>query len=72
MEEVKSCLEYLDQKEYMPDPLLLTKIFSNKERICKVRKKNDPGWAKLDSKGKVKNLQKVYDIKKVEHQRGAI
>ena len=43
LEEFKSRLDYVE---------LLTKIFSDNESVYKVRKKNDAGWAKLDSNEK--------------------
>ena len=51
---------------------LLTKIFSDNEHICKVRKENDPGWAKIDSNEKAKDLREVCDTNLVDHQRASI
>ena len=49
LEEVKGRPDYVEHKDNMPSELLLRKIFSDNESFCKVRKKNDVGWANLDS-----------------------
>ena len=72
LDEVRSRLDYVEQKANMLSELLLTKIFSDNEQICKVRKKNDPGWAKMDSNKKAKALREVCDTNPVDHQQGAI
>ena len=70
--EVRSRLNYVEQKANMPSELLLTNIFSDNEQVCKVRKKNNPGWAKMDSNEKAKALRDVCDTNLVDHQRAAI
>ena len=64
-------LDHVKQNANMPSELL-TKIFSDNEHICKVRKENDPGWANMDSNEKAKDLRKVCDTDLVNHQRASI
>ena len=38
-------VSYLESCARVPDNILLTKTFSDKENIIKLRKKQDPAWA---------------------------
>ena len=72
LEEVKGRPDYVEHKDNMPSELLLRKIFSDNESFCKVRKKNDVGWAKLDSNEKANHLRAICDTNLVNHQQAGI
>ena len=46
-------IDYLESKAELPDILLLTKIFSDSESICNIRKKDDPNWSRMQERDKI-------------------
>ena len=72
LDEIQVRLDYLEEKKNLSDEMLLTKIFSDNEAICKVRKKDDPAWAKQDEETKARGLREVCEANNVSHHRAAI